>query len=100
MDTGLETTADAVLKKTAHIIEYGILCLLVRRGFKGTVTESAPSVNLFAGVFSLLYAVSDELHQSFIPSRNCRVTDVLIDMLGVILALYVIEKVKSKNYNK
>jgi VanZ family protein len=41
-------------------------------------------VSFFAG---LLYAVSDEIHQYFIPGREMRAFDVFIDSLGVIAGL-------------
>ena len=40
-----------------------------------------------AFVLSLLYAISDELHQTFVPGRSGRLTDVGFDSLGALLAL-------------
>jgi VanZ family protein len=45
---------------------------------------------LWAAVFSLLYGASDEWHQLFTPYRVARVTDVLIDGVGILLAGFLI----------
>lgn len=45
---------------------------------------------LVVGLIALVVAVADEIHQSFIPFRNASVTDVFLDLLGVLLALSLI----------
>ena len=45
---------------------------------------------LFSYMFSVLYAVSDEIHQLFVPGRSCELRDVFIDSCGVVLALIVV----------
>ncbi len=40
--------------------------------------------------FSLIYAISDEFHQSFIPGRNADPWDVLADFAGIVVGLMVI----------
>jgi VanZ family protein len=37
-------------------------------------------------------AVADEIHQAFIPNREGSITDVLLDLLGIILVLFVVKK--------
>jgi len=44
------------------------------------------------GILSLigvLYGLSDEIHQSFVPNRTCTLSDLLADSIGVIIALLV-----------
>ncbi len=74
-----------IIRKTAHFTEYFILGLLLFKGFfsEGKL-KKAFVVSFFAG---LLYAVSDEIHQYFIPGREMRAFDVFIDSLGVIAGL-------------
>ena len=47
---------------------------------------AAPSAMLAAAVIALLYAVSDEYHQSFVEGRDGRPLDVLIDLAGILIA--------------
>lgn len=72
---------DFILKKSAHIIEYGILAILLYRAF---VNSNIPKQKaLFLSILIAgLYGVSDEFHQSFTPGREPRLRDVVIDTIG------------------
>jgi VanZ family protein len=39
----------------------------------------------------LTYAISDEIHQTFVPTRTGSLTDVFIDSVGIFLAKYYTE---------
>ena len=43
-----------------------------------------------AVLLSTVYAISDEVHQLYVPGRNGRVGDVVIDVCGVLLAAVVL----------
>jgi len=77
---------DFVLRKLAHMVEYGILWLLLVRGLKGSTGCSQGSLLRISFIVSLLYALSDEFHQSFVSGRNGSVWDVCIDGLGMVFA--------------
>lgn len=50
-------------------------------------------------VFAFLYAVSDEIHQLFIPGRAFQLFDILVDSLGIMLGaavMYLIMKLIKK----
>jgi VanZ family protein len=75
---------DTLLKKGAHMIEYAILVVLLWRAWNA---RQRPVASLaLAFVLAVLYAASDEFHQTFVPGRLGRVQDVLIDSLGAALA--------------
>ncbi|HEX2292317.1 MAG TPA: VanZ family protein [Gaiellaceae bacterium] len=74
LGTGLGTW-DLVLRKIAHAAEFAILAILLVRAFGDPWR---------AGVVAVLYAVVDEIHQSFVPGRQGAVADVLIDSVGVL----------------
>lgn len=65
--------------KTLHIIEYGILFLLWH------LPLNQPYKSKLAATISILYGITDELHQKFVPTREGRIRDVLIDALGVLI---------------
>ena len=75
-----------VLRKCAHLTEYAILALLLRRTLANTGQTGGPawSGRLTAGVLALvfLYAASDEFHQRFVPGRTSLFSDVLVDTSG------------------
>jgi VanZ family protein len=46
-----------------------------------------------AAAFCTLYAVSDEIHQYFVPGRACRFGDICIDTAGSILAIVLLTSI-------
>lgn len=70
------------MKKTAHFVEYAILSFLVYRALvqSGARSKEAAIISI---IFSILYAISDEWHQSFVPGREPSARDVAIDSAGV-----------------
>jgi VanZ family protein len=57
--------------------------LLLMRALRNEIrNESIRRPLLLSIVFTILYAASDEFHQSFVPSRSASVFDVMIDTTG------------------
>jgi VanZ family protein len=78
---------DIVFKKSAHIFTYAILMGLVlwALGGRGGAPNGTPNRphTLLAFALVLAYAASDEFHQSFVPGRTSRWTDVAVfDLAG------------------
>ncbi len=84
LGTGLGTW-DLVLRKLAHATAFGILALLLLRATR------APGVAL---LLTVLYAISDEVHQTFVRGRAGRPLDVLIDTTGAAAALFGVALVR------
>ena len=89
MTSGLADAYDVPLRKTAHLVEYAILWLLARRAFAGS---GAGRPGPAAFVLAVLYAASDEWHQTFVPGRMGRPSDVLVDSAGAGLAWLVLTR--------
>jgi VanZ family protein len=68
---------DLLLKKAAHAIEYGVLYLLLWQAL-----DRRHSFLALAWTLTVLYAASDEFHQTFVPGRDGRWMDVIIDSVG------------------
>jgi len=90
LNVGLSGLWDVLFKKSAHIFVYAVLGLLLVKlllGYKSWNKEDNKFV--FAGLLLLafflgvLYAISDEIHQSFIPGRTSSVIDIGIDTVGL-----------------
>ena len=47
-------------------------------------------------IFASLYALSDELHQYFVPGRNCDIIDLLVDILGISVGVFILYIVRKK----
>lgn len=71
-------TVDIFVHKLAHIIEYAILYITFYIAFAHRIKNAAATGILF----TMLYGISDEIHQSYNPTRSPRYYDVLIDTLG------------------
>lgn len=79
-----------LIRKFAHLGLYTALGMLVYIGLKMMFTGlSRRRVVLLTLLLSGLYAVTDEIHQYFVPGRAARVEDVLIDLSGVVIGMAV-----------
>jgi len=55
-----------------------------------TYTMSAKKQVLFSGGMGIIYAITDEIHQLFVPGRSGKLEDVLIDTIGVWIGICVL----------
>lgn len=85
---------DFFLRKIAHITEYFILVFFLYRAFRGSFNIHTFGLFMYPAAFSLLYAISDEVHQYFVLGRYCSARDVLIDSMGII-GFYIFIRVKK-----
>lgn len=83
----------SLVRKLAHFMEYAILGLLAARAFRGSPKETV-RLHWFAisACLIIVYALMDEYHQSFVPSRTGSIFDCLIDMSGGIAALLIVRQ--------
>ncbi|MBS1251108.1 MAG: hypothetical protein MAG451_00138 [Anaerolineales bacterium] len=80
---------DQLAKKGGHVVEYAILAGLLWRALRHTTQTRYPAISAFG--LTVLYATSDEWHQTFVPGRNGQLLDVLIDSGGTMLSLTILE---------
>jgi len=76
-----------VIRKLAHFTEYAILGGLWFRGLTRSDLLRPPVAAWLALLISVLCAIVDETHQSFVPSRTASVRDVLLDSFGAFTAV-------------
>jgi len=83
-----------VVRKWAHVTEYAVLTWLFWRAVRKPVRNDPRPWNWReAGIVMacvVLFAIGDEIHQSFVPSRQASHWDVLIDLTGALLGLLAI----------
>ncbi|HEX3249234.1 MAG TPA: VanZ family protein [Pyrinomonadaceae bacterium] len=92
-NTSAETLATIhfITRKVAHFTEYAILGFLAARAFRPYQRWF-----LISAVLIVVYALLDEYHQSFVPSRTASIFDSLIDVAGGISALIFISRKRAK----
>ena len=87
-----------ITRKIAHFTEYAILGFLAARAFR---TSPRPAIRrrwfLICATLVVVYALVDEYHQSFVPSRTASIFDSLIDMAGGLTALLIVRKRAAAN---
>jgi len=83
---------DYLIKKSSHVIGYGLLGFSCLHYFTGH-----PKKYRISWLTTVLYAVTDEFHQSFVPGRSASILDVLLfDNLGAIIALWISSIIEAK----
>ena len=92
-----------IARKCAHLTEYAVLAFLFWRArWQPRRDDPRPwswRETGYAVLFVALYAASDEFHQSFVPSREASIRDVLIDTIGAavgMLALWALWKLRKR----
>lgn len=88
-----------IVRKIAHLSEYLILGILVHNLIKNYNKKT-----FIAILICIIYAISDEIHQIFVPGREFKLLDICIDSIGSIIGiymykyiLYIINKYKKIN---
>ena len=99
---------EKVVRKFAHYTIYTIGGVLIMN-YAYTTDKTKKQQTFGSLLFGTFYAVTDEVHQYFVPGRSARVFDVGIDTLGVITGIIIftiiisiinkIRNTKKKNEN-
>jgi VanZ family protein len=84
--------------KVFHVAEYGVLGYLVARAL-GNYGLSKKKLFIRAVALCVLYGISDEVHQMFVPHRYPSVMDILADGIGSSLGIGISIKFKGRYYD-
>jgi len=84
--------ADKFIKKGGHVIGYAVLALLYWRAF-----DFMRNKRWVVWLLVLLYAATDEFHQSFVPGRHSTIWDVMIfDNFGALISLWFVNRYRKQ----
>lgn len=75
-----------IIRKNAHFFAYLVLGILTFNGLKDSKITGGRGF-ILALIICILYAISDEIHQLFIPGRSGQVMDVAIDGMGSLVGI-------------
>ncbi|HHW68002.1 MAG: hypothetical protein PWP07_1725 [Epulopiscium sp.] len=91
------------IRKMAHVIIFGGLCMLFYASFYGYVGK-AIKTGIWSWIATVIYGITDEIHQLFVPGRGSQIQDVIRDGKGALIGCLImviifllIEKVPSIN---
>lgn len=86
-----DLTVDRFIKESMHLVEFGILYVLLVLAAL-TAGKLTPGVNILLAVFACFYGILDEIHQSFVPYRSATLIDAVKDITGVAVCWYFISR--------
>ena len=88
-----------MVRKAGHFTEYAILALLAARAFRTSSRDLLRSRWFWVSLLLVVaYSLSDEFHQSFVPSRTPSIHDSMIDSLGGLTALVLVRIRKHREH--
>lgn len=76
---------DFAIFKILHMMGYAVFYFFIFRALYQTSPHPSRKLLAYAAVFAVLYAISDEIHQQFVPTREGRLRDVFIDLTGIVI---------------
>ena len=79
-----------IIRKLAHFTEYLILGILTYN-----LINNHNKKTYIAIIICVLYAISDEIHQMFVPGRSCQILDMTIDSIGSITGIYLLKLINK-----
>ena len=80
-----ELTEDFV-RTMAHFSEFACLSFFMNNLFVSYKEKLTP---VFACALSFFYAITDEIHQIFVPGRACQFLDMMVDLAGIVSGMFV-----------
>jgi VanZ family protein len=80
---------DLVFKKLVHAAGYGVLAWLYLRVLRhlSASGRGQATLHVASALLAVIYALSDEYHQTFVPGRNGNLLDVAVDGVGAAAAM-------------
>ncbi len=95
-------SAQFLIRKSAHFLSYfsmGFFCFLAINTYAVKIRRKF----LLSTAICVIFSITDEIHQLFVPGRSGEVRDVLIDSSGILLATsiltFILYKIKKRKEN-
>lgn len=85
--------ANVPVRKLAHMFEFAVLAVLYQTALARSITKADGQAKIkfkhycLAFILAVLYALSDEWHQSFVPGRSSSLLDSGVDAIGALIGL-------------
>ncbi len=83
--------------KVKHFLAYGVLAFLAARWImQGKIKLTLLKIQVLAFAFTVLYGLSDEFHQSFVPGRYASGLDLVADAVGALFGAWIFGWLRRK----
>lgn len=83
---------DFITRKTAHFMEYALLFIFYNFALKQSTNIFYKKRLIYCLVLTIIYAISDEYHQTWVNGRTGKPFDIGIDSFGAFFGLFVVWK--------
>jgi len=90
---GISSRADQVFSNFVHIPVFALITFLWLNSFNASKEAFGKTLIILLGI--VMFAISDEVHQSMVPGRTASILDIGLDMIGIIIG-YLIYKFACK----
>lgn len=101
VDGKLLSVVIAIVRRLAHFSEFLLLGITVVFALRGYKIKKIKMIFLGA-LICLIYAISDEIHQSFVPGRAAQLSDIAVDFSGSLFGIgltMILFKIKNLYIN-
>ena len=86
---GGSLTQQFLIHKSLHIFVYSLLSVSFLYGFSKTSAKFNRRFQIVSVLFTYIYGITDEFHQSFVRGREGKFTDTIFDLVGALLGIYL-----------
>lgn len=86
---GVAGFVEFIIRKAAHVVAFAIFSFLLLFALWNTTKIRKWHIILISLIGSFLFACSDELHQMYTGGRSPQFTDVMIDMVGTSIGIFI-----------
>ena len=83
-----------------HLLEYIPLGLLIYRAVLKTSFKISVNPIYFSTLLGVVYGLSDEIHQYFVPGRTASPLDLAADSIGVLIGVFLWKEYRKSSYKK
>lgn len=92
----LVETLQAPIRKIAHFSIYSLGGIISYMLFSQYEISNKKRI-IYSLALCAVYAITDEIHQYFVPGRSCEIRDMLIDSSGALLGVFIVYYTTKKN---
>lgn len=86
------------VRKMAHFSVYALGGIISYMLFSQYEISNKKRI-AYSLLLCMIYAITDECHQYFVPGRSCELRDILIDSSGALLGIFITFVIKNKTMN-
>lgn len=83
---------DKILRKGAHMLEFGLLAALWYRALANGFAPWKPQLMFLGAFIAVAYAALDEVHQQSVVGRHSSLVDVIVDSIGILVAAALVAR--------